>query len=464
MKGAAATEHDLAPQRYRAAWIWVAGAGLLALGLVLYFVDREVGAEASFELTNERIHIERVTAIRRAARSTYVLLLERWLRPLPERGERERTIEGDIETIRHATDSFAQLPPVEEKERAVVRSLVVDVEVWANRVQQALIAADGPTATGELRAYIDAIDRDTDAILAIDSSAGTSTDARVADLRRQQSAIQTALVASALGVLGLAFIWFRGKAAADLRFAQSERARTENERAAELRSQFFANMSHELRTPLVAIRGFTTVITDTAGVEGNVHKTARQIDREAAELLGHIDNVLDAANLARGQIDVHADDVDVDQVVRRCVQRCAPLAVGKSVELSVEVGPGVPRLRTDAVKLQHVLMNLVANAIKFTTKGRVAVRASVDSSPSEGVTFEVEDTGVGIPDEALDRIWNPFEQASPEVSRRFGGTGLGLSIVRGLVERLGGEVGVRSTLGKGTTFTVKLPQMREELP
>jgi len=137
------------------------------------------------------------------------------------------------------------------------------------------------------------------------------------------------------------------------------------------------------------------------------------------------------------------------------MQRCTPLVASKVIALEVDVSQGLPRLQSDAVKLQHVLTNLVANAIKFTENGRVSIRAR--SLEGARICLEVQDTGIGIPAEAIERIWNPFEQADPSVSRRFGGTGLGLSIVKGLVDRLGGKVSVESTVGRGTTFSVVFP-------
>jgi two-component system, sensor histidine kinase and response regulator len=222
-----------------------------------------------------------------------------------------------------------------------------------------------------------------------------------------------------------------------------------------MRTQFFANTSHELRTPLVAIRGFAALIGDTPDLRPSIREATLRIDREATDLLGQIDNILDAAKLARGGDDVQIGDVDVGNVVRRCVQRCAPLVASKAITLEVDIASTLPLVRSDAVKLQHVLTNLLANAIKFTEQGRVSIRArAVDGTQ---LIFEVEDTGIGMSNDALQRIWNPFEQADPSVSRRFGGTGLGLSIVRALVDLLGGEVAVKSTMGEGTTFTVAFP-------
>jgi signal transduction histidine kinase len=443
------------PSRYRVVAVWVAAAALLACGVVLLGVDREIDAQMSDALVNQRIHIEKVTAIRRSARSAYVLLLERWLRPLPERGARERAVEQAVDSIRDQIDSFAATSPIGPDEAQARTHLITAVAMWSNRVQQSVVASDGPAATAELRALLDAIDVTSDRVQAIDSTAGASTDARVARLHARQASIQLAFVGVAIGILALALAWWRGKQRAERRFRASERARTEQEHGEKLRTQFFANTSHELRTPLVAIRGFAALISDRPDPGGQVREAALKIDREAADLLGQIDNILDAAKLARGAVDLQVGDVDVGGLIRRCVQRCTPLLTGKSLELDVEMTPGLPHVQSDAVKLQHVLTNLVANAIKFTDKGRVTIRAR--ASDSGRLVLEVEDTGIGIADHALSRIWNPFEQADVGISRKFGGTGLGLSIVRALTDRLGGEVTVDSTVGKGTTFRVALP-------
>jgi signal transduction histidine kinase len=441
--------------RRRAIGVWIGATLLFACGAVLLGVDRELDGQMSVALTNQRIHIEKVTAIRRSARSAYVLLLERWLRPLPERRALERAVEQAVTVIRDQADAFAAAAPLSESEERERNLLISAVAMWSNRVHQSVVASDGPAAIGELRALLDDIDRTADAVQAIDSLQGASTDARVAVLHARQAAIQAAFVAVAAGILALALVWWRGKLTAERRFHASERARAEQERSEQLRTQFFANTSHELRTPLVAIRGFAALIADTPDLAVSVRDATVRIDREAADLLGQIDNILDAAKLARGTIDVLIGDIDVEKAIRRCVQRCTPLVAAKPITLEVDVQPDLPHLQSDAVKLQHVLTNLVANAIKFTEKGHVSIRAR--SPDGTRILLEVEDTGVGIPGEAIGRIWNPFEQADTSISRKFGGTGLGLSIVRGLVDRLGGEVAVRSTLGQGTTFSVALP-------
>jgi|SRR5580658_8916443 signal transduction histidine kinase len=443
------------PAPRRAIGLWIGAALLFVSCVVLLGVDRELDGQMSVALTNQRVHIQKVTAIRRSARSAYVLLLERWLRPLPERGAQERAVEQAVNAIRQQTDDFASGAALSAAEGEARNLLVRAVAMWSNRVHQAVVAADGPPAMADLRELLDEIDLQTDRVEAIDSSEGKSTDARVAVLHARQASIQAGFVVVAAAILVLALVWWRGKLTAERRFQVSERARAAQEHAEQLRTQFFANTSHELRTPLVAIRGFAAVIADTPDIAPPVRDATLRIDREAADLLGQIDNILDAAKLARGAIDVLIGDVDVEKVVRRCVQRCTPLVAAKVIALEVDVPPELPRLQSDAVKLQHVLTNLVANAIKFTESGRVSIRAR--SLEGSRIALEVEDTGIGIPAEAIERIWNPFEQADPGVARRFGGTGLGLSIVRGLVDRLGGKVSVESAVGRGTTFSVVFP-------
>jgi two-component system, sensor histidine kinase and response regulator len=219
------------------------------------------------------------------------------------------------------------------------------------------------------------------------------------------------------------------------------------------------SMSHELRTPLVAIRGFASDVEEHPGVDDTVRERARRIHQEARTLLGMINNILDAAKIEAGQVQLLFEDVSLDAVLRRCVARCQGLLRDKTVALSLSVPEGTPPVRADFVKLQQVFINLISNALKFTEKGRVRVHVRGEKDVPEGmVAVEIEDTGIGIAPETLRRIWTPFQQADASVSRQYGGTGLGLSIVRGIVELHGGTIGVRSTPGVGSTFTVLLPR------
>jgi signal transduction histidine kinase len=430
-------------------WLWLGFAGLLVAGLVLVRVNAALSREMSVALANERIHIEKMTAVRRDARQTQVELLERWLAPVAERAERQRTIERRVAGVRKAIDEFAALRRLSVAEDAATNRFIVAVAIWSNRVYQAMIAADGPAAMGELRECLDAIDSASNDVLAIESLAGSSSDERVVVLHRTQGIVQAAFVAIAAGILAIAFAWWR-------RYLSSERERAENERLARLRAQFFANVSHELRTPLIAIRGFAATVEENESADSEVRDAGRQIDREAHDLLDVITNILDASKLEAGKVELRLEDVPLGPIVSRCVQRCQGLIVGKPVSLEVEVPSDLPRLRVDVVKMQQVFTNLLANAIKFTDQGYVRVRAR--DAGQEGIAVEVEDTGVGIRDEAIDRIWKPFEQDIRRSSRRPTGTGLGLPIVRSIVELHGGKIAIKSKLGIGTCVTFTLPR------
>jgi signal transduction histidine kinase len=417
------------------------------MGLVLVRVNGSLDAEMSAALGNERIHIEKMTAVRRAARSTHVAMLERWLQPASQSGQRQQVIENGVAAVRRGVDEFAALQRVSAAEVAPRNQLVIAVAIWSNRVQQSLVSADGPASTAELRACLDAIDEASDVVLAIDSSAGVSSDDGVVLLHRTQGRVQAAFVAIAVGILALAIAWWR-------RYLTSERARVENERSTRLRAQFFANMSHELRTPLIAIRGFATVVEGQDHADETLRDAARRIDREAQDLLAAINNILDASKLEAGKVQLRLEDVKLEPIVARCVQRCLGLVGSKPVAIEVDVAGDLPDVRADVVKLQQVMTNLLANAIKYTDRGSVFIRAR---KADEGhVVIDVEDTGIGIRPEALERVWQPFEQDDVDSSRR-GGTGLGLAIVRSIVDLLEGEVRIESSLGKGTRVTVVLP-------
>jgi signal transduction histidine kinase len=246
----------------------------------------------------------------------------------------------------------------------------------------------------------------------------------------------------------------------DGKLQEAEAARRHEERASQMRSRFFSHMSHELRTPLVTIRGLASLMADRTN-DVVVQDTALRIEREAHELIDTINNVLDAAKLEAGGLRLTLEDVDLREVLTRCVTRCEGLVGTKPVQLVTLVEPGLPRLRSDFVKLQQVFTNLLANAFKFTEAGSVRIEARAQD---DGVVVEVADTGVGIPPEALARIWSPFEQADGGIERRFGGTGLGLSIVKGIVALLQGTITVHSEPGVGTTFRVALRGVSAETP
>jgi signal transduction histidine kinase len=239
---------------------------------------------------------------------------------------------------------------------------------------------------------------------------------------------------------------------------ESERARTAAEAANRVKSEFLAIMSHELRTPLNAIGGYTDLIE--MGLRGPVTPEQREdlhrIRMSQQHLLGLINEVLNYAKIERGTVEFDVTDVRVAGVLTAAELLVAPQAKAKGISLRVTECPPTLTVRTDAEKLRQVIVNLLSNAVKFTKHaGRVEVSCAADA---EWVRVIVRDTGIGIPADKFDAIFDPFVQVRAELTRQYDGTGLGLAISRGLARAMGGDLTVESTPGVGSAFTAKLPR------
>ena len=239
-----------------------------------------------------------------------------------------------------------------------------------------------------------------------------------------------------------------------------ELANLELERASRLKSEFLANTTHELRTPLNAILGYLRLVLD--GVYESPEEAREFLTsahRSAQSLLDLINELLDSARIEAGKLEFNLGEVDVAQVFAAVKKLSLLQAQEKKIRLSFQPPRGEMRIRADAGKLQQVLLNLVANAIKFTPAGEVRVRARSFAARGH-VRFEVADTGVGIPPEVQPRLFQKFVQGDGSASRRYGGTGLGLAICRNLVEFMGGQIWLRSPgAGLGTTVYFTLPRV-----
>jgi signal transduction histidine kinase len=231
---------------------------------------------------------------------------------------------------------------------------------------------------------------------------------------------------------------------------------TELERASKAKSDFLASMSHELRTPMNAILGFTEMIRD--GVYGEVppeiQEPVSDIHTCGKQLLGLINNVLDLAKIEAGRMELALGEYAVDDVVNTVALSLRSLAATKGLDLVTAVSPDLPLCVGDGKRITQCLMNLAGNALKFTREGRVEIRVE---GQGEALLFAVSDTGIGIPADQVETIFEEFRQADVTVSRDFGGTGLGLSITRKLVELHGGRIWVESEAGKGSTFFFSIP-------
>lgn len=235
-----------------------------------------------------------------------------------------------------------------------------------------------------------------------------------------------------------------------------------------LKNEFLATMSHELRTPLNSILGFSDVLlTNPANLTDKQQRYVAHIQTSGRTLMSLITDVLDLAKIESGKMELHPVELSVSDLVERVVGAMMPLAERKSIDLNWEVDSDVPVAFQDFGKLQQILNNLLSNAIKFTPEGgRVRVKVA---KRHDNLLFVVEDTGIGIPLEDQERIFEKFRQGTTTtgehntLTREFEGTGLGLSITRELSKLLGGGIGLQSEFGKGSRFTVAVP-IRITLP
>ncbi len=235
---------------------------------------------------------------------------------------------------------------------------------------------------------------------------------------------------------------------------ETRAARDRAEAAAAARSSFLANMSHEIRTPMNAIIGFTELLIGTP-LADDQRRHLQTVQQASRSLLGLLNDILDTAKLDRGAIELEDLDFSLREL---CEQVCATqrlAAENKGLALQLEYPAQLLEFyRGDALRLQQVLTNLLGNAVKFTAQGRVCLH--VQGEPG-AIRLIVEDTGIGIASDRLEKIFEPFAQADASMSRRFGGTGLGTTISRQLVELMGGRLRVESSLGEGSRFIVELP-------
>ncbi|MAS38326.1 MAG: hypothetical protein CL610_30290 [Anaerolineaceae bacterium] len=252
---------------------------------------------------------------------------------------------------------------------------------------------------------------------------------------------------------------------AEVARVQAEEDRKRAEEADMAKSQFLANMSHELRTPLNAIIGYAEAML--GGMAGEIPPQQRKllghIQHNSRRLLALINDILDLSKIESGSIEVYLAPMSPRKIVRETVESLRSLAGEKNIYLDVNYGEEVPELvLSDANKLQQIVVNLVSNAIKFTETGGVTV--DVDADGKSHWRIRVTDTGIGMPQDAVNYIFEPFRQVDGSSTRKHRGTGLGLSITKRLIDKMDGHIEVDSEQGKGSTFTIVLPraQMPEE--
>ncbi len=228
-------------------------------------------------------------------------------------------------------------------------------------------------------------------------------------------------------------------------------------RAVRIKDEFLANMSHELRTPLNAILGMTEILQEETPLSEQQARCVRVAGESAQHLLSLINDILDLAKIEAGKMELEVGSFDPRQLAESCLRIVRQTAHRKNLRLSLECDPQARSMRGDQRRLKQILVNLLSNAVKFTpNQGSISLR--VETRAEQGVIlFEVEDSGVGIPESELPRLFKPFEQMGEHGERQYQGTGLGLSLVHTLAALHGGSVSARSTPGKGSCFSVFLP-------
>lgn len=229
--------------------------------------------------------------------------------------------------------------------------------------------------------------------------------------------------------------------------------------AVRLKSEFMANMSHELRTPLNSVIALSDILLSRmdGDLTGEQEKQVKIIQKSGRHLLELISDVLDLSKIVAGKMEINTEEFHIEEVVDDARTTVTPLATEKGHDITFIMEVDIPLIISDRNKLKQILLNLLANAVKFTPRGgSITIHAR---HKDDSVEIQVKDNGIGIAGENLEKIFDEFRQVDGSYTREYGGTGLGLAITRRLVNLLGGEIGVESEIGKGTTFTVSIPEV-----
>ncbi|MGR3593965.1 MAG: ATP-binding protein [Limimaricola soesokkakensis] len=314
-------------------------------------------------------------------------------------------------------------------------------------------ADDGKRTMDQIRDIADEL------IVAEDRDADTHSAAVRAQTERFERLAVALAIAMALLLFGAAVV--AGRYVLRRRRAEQELTRGGErfEAASRAKTEFLASMSHEIRTPLNGILGYTDLLLDQS-LSSEQRRLAERIQFAGAALLTVVDDILDFSKIEAGQIDLHPQPFSLETLVRNTVSVVTAVAERKGLALEIELDPDLPEAVVgDEARLRQILLNLLNNGVKFTQEGTVRLHVACDGSLNdcEGLRFSVSDTGIGIPEDQRKHLFHRFYQVNQSSTRKFGGTGLGLAISKRLVQIMGGEIGLESQEGKGSTFWFRVP-------
>lgn len=246
-------------------------------------------------------------------------------------------------------------------------------------------------------------------------------------------------------------------------FEELKKKKQEAEEASRLKSEFVSSVSHELRTPLNAIIGYAYLLREETYGEINARQREAllSVHRNAKELMELINNILDLSKIEAGKSELQREPVNLRSLLGETFENLKPLLQEKNIDVHWNLQEDLPVIQSDPLKVRQVILNLLSNAIKFTERGSIEIAAKNADDPP-GIVVSIRDTGIGMREEDLPTIFDPFRQVDGSLTRQAGGTGLGLAIVKNILEALQGRIQVQSRLGVGSTFTVFFPHMQEE--
>ena len=246
-------------------------------------------------------------------------------------------------------------------------------------------------------------------------------------------------------------------------FEELKKKKQEAEEASRLKSEFVSSVSHELRTPLNAIIGYgSLLLEETFGeINGGQREALTSLHRNANDLLELINNILDLSKIEAGKSELQWEPVNLKSLLEITFENLKPLMQQKGLAFEWDFPENLPVIQSNPLRVRQVILNLLSNAIKFTDRGSIRVSAKESADPA-GILLSVQDTGIGMREEDIPTIFDPFRQIDGSLTRQAGGTGLGLAIVKNILEALQGKIQVESRLGVGSTFTVFFPQMEKE--